>query len=143
MSDQIFILHSVEEMEDLGKRIGERLVKGDLLLLQGGLGAGKTALARGIGQALGIHDVSSPTFVISKIHSAAIPLIHVDAYRLLGSELAVFDDLDLETRIPESITVVEWGDGFVERLRESYIKIEIDFREEPNERIVTLSGLEL
>ena len=116
MSDQVFEVHSVGEMEELGSRVGARLVAGAVLLLRGELGAGKTAFTRGIGKSLGIDDVTSPTFVIAKIHPGAIPLVHVDAYRLLGKEFAVFDDLDLETRIPQSITVIEWGSGFVERL---------------------------
>ena len=143
MSEHIFKIHSVFEMEDLGRRIGLKLGAGDVLLLQGELGSGKTALTRGIGAALGIFDVSSPTFVISKIHHGVIPLVHVDAYRLLGKELAIFDDLDLETRIPQSITVIEWGNGFVERLGHPFIKIAIDFDEDSNSRIVAIKGLEI
>ncbi len=130
-------------MEELGYNIGAKLKRGDVLLLKGELGAGKTALTRGIGRALGVDDVTSPTFVISKIHQGRIPLLHVDAYRLLGQEFAVFDDLDLDTWIPQSITVIEWGVGFVERLNASYIEIDIDFGQALNERIVTITGIEL
>jgi tRNA threonylcarbamoyladenosine biosynthesis protein TsaE len=143
MSDHVFEVHSVGEMEDLGKRVGTQLVAGDVLLLRGELGAGKTAFARGIGKSLGIDDVASPTFVISKIHPGIIPLVHVDAYRLLGKELAIFDDLDLETRIPKSITVIEWGSGFVERLGDTFIEVDIDFDTNPDKRIVTIKGLEV
>jgi len=143
MSDQVFEVHSVGEMEELGSRVGARLVAGAVLLLRGELGAGKTAFTRGIGKSLGIDDVTSPTFVIAKIHPGVIPLVHVDAYRLLGKEFAVFDDLDLETRIPQSITVIEWGSGFVERLSDTFIEVDIDFDPNPNTRIVTIKSLDL
>ena len=86
-------------MHALGMRIGAHCRAGDLILLNGPLGAGKTVLVQGIGQALGITDVTSPTFVISRIHKAPLSLIHVDAYRLLegGNAAAYLDDLDLDT----------------------------------------------
>ena len=130
-------------MVALGEKIGLKLKAGDVLLLRGELGAGKTALTRGIGSALGIEGISSPTFVITKIYLGAIPLVHVDVYRLIGEEFAAFDDLDLETRVPQSITVIEWGSGFVERLVDSFIEINIDFTEIPNERSVEIVGLDL
>lgn len=137
------IISSVEEMVELGRSIGTRLSAGDVLLLKGELGAGKTALTRGIGQALGINDVTSPTFVIAKIHEAAIPLVHVDAYRLIGHELAAFDDLDLESRIPQSITVIEWGEAFIERIAPDHITISISHGQSDDERIVEISGMTL
>lgn len=137
------IIDSPESMVALGARIGSKLKAGDVLLLRGELGAGKTALARGIGVALGIDGITSPTFVITKIYPGPIPLVHVDAYRLIGQELAAFDDLDLETRIPLSITVIEWGSGFIERLVDSFIEIDIDFTELPNQRSVEIKGLDL
>ena len=143
MSDHVFEVHSVGEMEDLGRRVGAMLFAGAVLLLRGELGAGKTAFTRGIGKSLGIEDVTSPTFVIAKIHPGVIPLVHVDAYRLLGRELAIFDDLDLETRIPNSVTVIEWGSGFVERMSDTFIEVDIDFDPHPNTRIVTVKGLVL
>ena len=143
MSVRDFVVHSVGEMENLGNLVGEKLVAGNVLLLRGELGAGKTAFTRGIGRSLGIDDVTSPTFVISKIHPGVIPLVHVDAYRLLGEELALFDDLDLETRIPISITVIEWGSGFVERLSDSFIEVDINFDTDPDSRLVTIRGLEV
>ena len=137
-------INSPEEMFELGKRIGSKLQVGDVILLRGELGAGKTALTRGIGKSLGIDDVSSPTFVISKIYQCGrVPLIHVDAYRLIGSELAGFDDLDLESRIPTSITVVEWGDGFVQRIADKFITVAISFGKSESVRIVEIVGLEL
>ncbi len=137
-------INSPEEMFELGKRIGSKLQAGDVILLRGELGAGKTALTRGIGTSLGIDDVSSPTFVISKIYQGGrVPLIHVDAYRLMGSEFAGFDDLDLESRIPTSITVVEWGDGFVQRIADKFITVAISFGKSDSERIVEIEGLEL
>ncbi len=137
------IIDSPESMVALGKKIGSKLKAGDVLLLRGELGAGKTALTRGIGAALGIDEVTSPTFVITKIYPGSIPLVHVDAYRLIGQELAIFDDLDLEIRIPQSITVIEWGSGFAERLTDSFIEIDIAFTESPNERLVQIKGLDL
>ncbi|MEJ0014918.1 MAG: tRNA (adenosine(37)-N6)-threonylcarbamoyltransferase complex ATPase subunit type 1 TsaE [Actinomycetota bacterium] len=137
------IIDSPESMVALGAKIGSKLKTGDVVLLHGELGAGKTALTRGIGAALGIEGITSPTFVIAKIYPGLIPLVHVDAYRLIGQEFAVFDDLDLEIRIPQSITVIEWGSGFVERLVDLYIEVDIDFTESPNERSVQIKGIDL
>ena len=137
------IIDSPEAMESLGVRIGSQLKAGDVILLNGELGAGKTTLVRGIGLALGIAPITSPTFVISKIYTGDIPLVHVDAYRLIGNELALFDDLDLESRIPQSITIIEWGTGFVERLDQEFIEIDIKFGLSENERSVQIKGLEI
>ena len=143
MSDALRMINSVTEMEELGSRIGAKLKAGDVVLLRGELGAGKTALTRGIGSALGITEVSSPTFVISRIYPGTIPLVHVDAYRLMGSELAAFDDLDLDSRIPRSITVVEWGDGFVERIVDQFITVDIKLGDSGEQRIVSIEGIDL
>ena len=105
MSGKIEV-NNLAEMHKLGARIGVQLKAGDLLLLSGPFGAGKTALTQGIGQALGIENITSPTFVISRIHPGKIPLVHVDAYRLQEGSTAIFDDLDLESYLPTSITVV-------------------------------------
>jgi len=137
------IIDSPEAMESLGVRIGSQLKAGDVILLNGELGAGKTTLVRGIGASLGIAPITSPTFVISKIYTGDIPLVHVDAYRLIGNELALFDDLDLESRIPQSITIIEWGTGFVERLDQEFIEIDIEFGQSENERSVQIKGLEI
>ena len=92
-------ISSAQEMHNLGALIGSQLRAGDLILLNGELGAGKTVLVQGIGQALGIKSVTSPTFVISKSYPATLPLIHVDVYRLLDSGKAslFLDDLDLDS----------------------------------------------
>ena len=127
-------------MHKLGAQIGEQLKPGDLLLLSGPLGAGKTALTQGIGQALGIANITSPTFVISRIHPGKIPLVHVDAYRLQGDSTAIFDDLDLESYLPTSITVVEWGEGLADRLADDYLEIQIQFGADDGQRLVSLIG---
>jgi tRNA threonylcarbamoyladenosine biosynthesis protein TsaE len=119
-------------MHDLGARIGAQLKPGDLLLLNGDLGAGKTVLVQGIAQALGIAGVTSPTFVISKSYKATLPLIHVDVYRLLDSgKAALFlDDLDLDSDRENSVTVIEWGGAESARLSDQRLEITIDRSEE-------------
>ena len=119
---------SAAAMHELGERIGARCRAGDLILVNGPLGAGKTVLVQGIGAALGINDVTSPTFVISRIHKAALPLIHIDAYRLLdsGSAAAFLDDLDIDTAREGAVTVIEWGGAESARLSEERLEITID-----------------
>jgi tRNA threonylcarbamoyladenosine biosynthesis protein TsaE len=133
-------VNSLAEMHKLGVRVGEQLRAGDLILLSGPLGAGKTALTQGIGQALGIENVTSPTFVISRIHPGNIPLVHVDAYRLQGDSAAIFDDLDLESYLPTSITVVEWGEGLADRLADEYLEIQIEFGASDDQRFVSIAS---
>ena len=115
-----------EAMHQLGLEISAQLRAGDLVLVNGPLGAGKTVLAQGIGAGLGITGITSPTFVISRVHKAAIPFIHVDAYRLVDSENPnlYLDDLDLD--ISNSITVIEWGGAESARLSEDRLEISID-----------------
>ena len=125
-------------MHKLGAQIGKQLKPGDLDLLSGPLGAGKTALTQGIGQELGIQNVTSPTFVISRIHQGKIPLVHVDAYRLQGDSTAIFDDLDLESYLPTSVTVVEWGEGLANRLADQYLEIQIEFGANDDQRLVSI-----
>ena len=125
-------------MHKLGAQIGKQLKPGDLVLLSGPLGAGKTALTQGIGQELGIQNVTSPTFVISRIHQGKIPLVHVDAYRLQGDSTAIFDDLDLESYLPTSVTVVEWGEGLANRLANQYLEIQIEFGANDDQRLVSI-----
>ena len=129
------------EMHDLGKRIGSQCVAGDLILLNGPLGAGKTVLVQGIGDALGIGDVTSPTFVISRIHKAPLPLIHVDAYRLLeGGKAALYlDDLDLDSPREGAVTVIEWGGAESARLGDDRLEIDIDRTND--ERVVTIRAV--
>ena len=113
-------------MHQLGVQLSAHLRAGDLLLVNGPLGAGKTVLAQGVGEGLGVTGVTSPTFVISRVHKAAIPFIHVDAYRLVDSENPnlYLDDLDLD--ISNSITVIEWGGAESARLSEDRLEIFID-----------------
>ncbi len=115
-----------DAMHNLGLRLGQQLRAGDAVILTGSLGAGKTTLTRGVGEALNtIGTVSSPTFVIARTHkreNSSVPLIHVDAYRL-GSP-AELDDLDID--FENSITFIEWGRDFVDGLFESWLDIEID-----------------
>ena len=131
---------SLEAMRAVGFVLGEKLQRGDILLLNGTLGAGKTSLVQGIAKALGIVGVTSPTFVISRTYPATIPLIHVDAYRLVGEPWALFDDLDLESQSSDAITVIEWGDGFVERIADEYLEVKLEFGEADDQRILTAVG---
>ena len=128
---------SAQEMFDLGKRLGAQLRSGDLILLNGPLGAGKTVLVQGIGSALGFDEVTSPTFVISRIHKGPLSLIHVDTYRLLDSGKAALylDDLDLDSARESAVTVIEWGGEESARLSDERLEIDIDRSDE--ERVVT------
>jgi tRNA threonylcarbamoyladenosine biosynthesis protein TsaE len=121
-------ISSAEEMHNLGAKIGAQLIAGDLILLNGDLGAGKTVLVQGIAQSLGIEGVTSPTFVISKSYKGVLPLIHVDVYRLLDSgKAALFlDDLDLDSDREKSVTVIEWGGAESARLSDQRLEITID-----------------
>ena len=113
-------------MHQLGEKLSTQLRAGDLVLVNGPLGAGKTVLAQGVGAGLGITGITSPTFVISQVHKAAVPFIHVDAYRLVDSENPnlYLDDLDLD--IAGSITLIEWGGAESARLSEDRLEITID-----------------
>jgi tRNA threonylcarbamoyladenosine biosynthesis protein TsaE len=113
-------------MHQLGLQLSAHLCAGDLVLVNGPLGAGKTVLAQGVGAGLGVSGITSPTFVISRVHKAAIPFIHVDAYRLVDSENPnlYLDDLDLD--IANSITFIEWGGAESARLSEDRLEITID-----------------
>lgn len=115
-----------ERMHAFGVEVGRRLGAGDLVLLTGDLGAGKTTFTRGLGEGLGVRGpVTSPTFVLARTHPSLVggaPLVHVDAYRL-GSALEL-DDLDID--FDHSVVVVEWGAGLIEALAESWLSITID-----------------
>ncbi|MDN5559504.1 MAG: tRNA (adenosine(37)-N6)-threonylcarbamoyltransferase complex ATPase subunit type 1 TsaE [Ruaniaceae bacterium] len=115
-------------MREFGRNLAVQLRAGDLVLLHGGLGAGKTTLTKGIGEGLGVRGtVASPTFVIARTHQSADGgpgLVHVDAYRL-GS-MDELDALDLDASLEDSVTVVEWGEGLAEILAEDRLEISIE-----------------
>ena len=131
---------TAEEMHQLGLQISAHLRAGDLILVNGPLGAGKTVLAQGVGAGLGISGITSPTFVISRVHKAVVPFIHVDAYRLIDSENPnlYLDDLDLD--IADSITFIEWGGAESARLSEDRLEITIDRSEEQRKVEITPVG---
>lgn len=120
------IIPDSEAMHDLGIALAGTLRAGDLIVLTGPLGAGKTTLARGLGEGLRVRGaVTSPTFVLARTHPSTVggpPLVHVDAYRLANA--VELDDLDIE--FASSIVVVEWGRGMVDGITESWLDIEID-----------------
>ncbi|XUL90468.1 tRNA (adenosine(37)-N6)-threonylcarbamoyltransferase complex ATPase subunit type 1 TsaE [Streptomyces galilaeus] len=140
-------VNSPEQMGELGRRLAKLLRAGDLVMLTGELGAGKTTLTRGLGEGLGVRGaVTSPTFVIARVHPSlgdGPPLVHVDAYRLSGG-LDDMEDLDLDVSLPESVIVVEWGEGKVEELTDDRLSVVIhravgDTTDEV--RHVTVTGL--
>jgi tRNA threonylcarbamoyladenosine biosynthesis protein TsaE len=122
----VITIATAEAMHQLGFELSVHLRAGDILLVNGPLGAGKTVLAQGVGSGLGITGITSPTFVISRVHKAKTPFIHVDAYRLVDSENPnlYLDDLDLD--IANSITLIEWGGAESARLSEDRLEITID-----------------
>jgi tRNA threonylcarbamoyladenosine biosynthesis protein TsaE len=133
------------EMQALGEQLAAVLRAGDLVVLTGSLGAGKTTLAQGIGRGLGVRgNVTSPTFVIARVHPplhGGPSLVHVDAYRL-GGDLEV-DDLDLDASLEESVTLVEWGEGVVERLAEDRLVVAIErpIAADSDQRFVRITGI--
>ena len=144
-------LTSAAQTRALGERLAALLRPGDLVILTGDLGAGKTTFTQGIGAGLGVRgDVASPTFIIARAHPPqgdGPGLIHVDAYRL-GS-LAELDDLDLDTALDDSVTVVEWGEGMAEALAASRLEVSLERPRggeptgdpEAGDRVVTIEGV--
>ncbi|MFI5962891.1 tRNA (adenosine(37)-N6)-threonylcarbamoyltransferase complex ATPase subunit type 1 TsaE [Streptomyces asoensis] len=141
------VVDSPERMGELGRRLAALVRAGDLVMLSGELGAGKTTLTRGLGAGLGVRGaVTSPTFVIARVHPSlgdGPPLVHVDAYRL-GGGLDEMEDLDLDVSLPASVVVVEWGEGKVEELTDERLQVRIhravgDTADEV--RHVTVTGL--
>jgi len=140
MRDQIEVA-TAEEMRDLGRRLAATLRAGDLLVLSGPLGAGKTTLVQGIGEGLGVRGpITSPTFVIARVHPSlrgGPALVHADAYRLGGA--AEIDDLDLDSGTASSVTAVEWGEGLAEGLSDDRLEISIEISGEA--RTVRITGV--
>jgi tRNA threonylcarbamoyladenosine biosynthesis protein TsaE len=149
------ILHTVEDTEAFGRELAAGLRAGDLVILDGPLGAGKTALTRGIAAGLGVRGrVSSPTFVIAREHRAGhregapeVGLVHVDAYRLSvdGSSatdvIGQLDALDLDTDLEDAVVVVEWGTGLVEHLVDRHLRVVLHRRPESDTRSVEWSWI--
>ena len=136
-------LPSTDVTLETGRRLGRLLRAGDLVVLTGGLGAGKTTLTRGIGEGMGVRGpVTSPTFVIARIHPSlgdGPELVHADAYRLGGvSEL---DDLDLDAELDAAVTVVEWGAGLAEGLAEGRLEITLVADPETEERTMEVRAV--
>jgi tRNA threonylcarbamoyladenosine biosynthesis protein TsaE len=132
-------IQAPEQMHQLGLAIAKVLKSGDLLLLNGPLGAGKTTLTRGIGERLGASGtVQSPTFVLARTHRTTVgpKLVHVDAYRL-NSALEL-DDLDID--FANSIVVVEWARDYIDGIAEHWLLVDINRESEDESRLVTISG---
>lgn len=128
-------LKRVEDTVALGSRLGEQLRAGDVVVLTGPLGAGKTVLAKGIAAAMDVDGpVTSPSYVLARVHPPRRPgapaMIHVDMYRLLdrdGTDLVgELDALDLDTDLDDAVVVVEWGEGIAERLAERHLDIRLE-----------------
>lgn len=128
-------LPTAEETKALGAQLGGQLHAGDVVVLSGPLGAGKTVLAKGIAEAMDVDGpVTSPTFVLARLHRARRPgapaMVHVDMYRLLDHAsadlLGELDSLDLDTDLDDAVVVVEWGEGIVERLSERHLDIRLE-----------------
>jgi tRNA threonylcarbamoyladenosine biosynthesis protein TsaE len=121
----LITLATPDDTRRLGARIADVVRAGDLIVLDGPLGAGKTVLVQGLAAGLGAAGrVTSPTFVIARVHGGGrLPLVHVDAYRL-SSSLEV-DDLDLDTVLTSAVVAVEWGAGLVETLTDAHLRVEL------------------
>jgi tRNA threonylcarbamoyladenosine biosynthesis protein TsaE len=116
-------INSVDQMHQLGAKIGAQLKAGDVVVLTGELGSGKTVLTQGIASSFGIKNITSPTFVISRVYKSKINFIHIDTYRLLDQGVSSFSDLDFESYLENSIFVIEWGASFINTLNDQYLEI--------------------
>ncbi len=136
-------LPTPEDTRALGAALGRMLRAGDLLVLTGTLGAGKTTLTQGLGASLEVRGaVTSPTFVIARVHPSTVggpALVHVDAYRLGGA--LELDDLDLDASLEQSVTVVEWGHGLAESLADDRLEVVLDVDVDTEERAATVTGI--
>ena len=132
---------SVAAMRQLGIQIGVQLKNTDVVVLTGELGAGKTVLTQGIAAALGIENVTSPTFVISRIHKGSPNFIHIDAYRLLDAAADAFADLDFVSYLPSSVFVIEWGKDFISQLSDQFLDIIISTTDEESKRELEIIGI--
>ena len=145
MEPSVVVVPTAASMHALGRRLANLLQPGDLVLAIGELGAGKTALTKGIGAGVDVVGaVISPTFVLSRVHhsrSGGPTLVHVDAYRL--ADLAEVEDLDLDASLADSVTVVEWGEGKAEQLSDARLDVMIERSSDPDDdtRTVTLTGV--
>lgn len=143
MTARRLTLATVEDTRDMGRMLGAVLRAGDLVVLTGGLGAGKTTLTQGLGQGLGVRGpVTSPTFVIARVHPSLVggpALVHVDAYRLGGA--LELDDLDLDASVDDSVTVVEWGHGLAEDLSENRLEVVLEVDPATERRTATVTGI--
>jgi tRNA threonylcarbamoyladenosine biosynthesis protein TsaE len=142
----MYELATVEDTRAFGAALATVLTAGDLVILSGPLGAGKTALAQGIGAGLSVVGaITSPTFVIARVHkpqAAGAPgLVHVDAYRFgaLADPRSEIDDLDLDASMDDSVTLVEWGEGMVEQLADAHLQVRIGRRDDET-RVIELVG---
>lgn len=138
----MILVDDAARMRALGAHVAGQLRAGDLLVLVGDLGAGKTTFVQGLGAGLGVTDaVTSPTFVIARAHgSSGLPLVHVDAYRL-GSTVEL-DELDLDADLATSVTVVEWGQGKVEQLADDRLVVTITRSDDDDDmRTVDFTGV--
>ena len=129
-------IDSVVQMHQLGAKIGSKLKSGDVVVLTGELGSGKTTLTQGIATAFGVTSITSPTFVISRIHKGEPNFIHIDAYRLIGNNLNAFADLDFESYLSSSVFVIEWGRNFISTLTDQYLEVIISYGENESDRQV-------
>jgi tRNA threonylcarbamoyladenosine biosynthesis protein TsaE len=129
---------SVDQMHDLGSKVGAQLRAGDVVVLTGGLGSGKTIFTKGVANSFGIRDITSPTFVISRVYKSNINFIHIDAYRLLDQGVSSFIDLDFESYLENSVIVIEWGAKFISSLSDQYLEVIITSGDDENLRQVEI-----
>ncbi len=136
------VLETADDTRAFGSDLARELRAGDLVILTGGLGAGKTTLTQGLAEGLGVRGpITSPTFVIARVHPSLVDgpaLVHVDAYRLGG--FAELDDLDLDADLEASVTIVEWGHGLAEDLSDDRLEFVLDADPETERRTVVVTG---